>query len=112
MLKFNFDNGQTAFFKNLKLKVDSYFTDKQIDPAGNGRLYVKGAIQILSAAMFYTVLVFFTPPTIIAIVLCVLLGLNLGVIGFNVMHEGGHQSFSRHSWMNHASAYSLNLLGG
>jgi linoleoyl-CoA desaturase len=112
MLKFTFDNSQTTFFKNLKGKVDAYFAEKKIDPAGNGKLYVKGAIQILTAACLYVVLVFFTPPTIISILLCLLLGLNLGVIGFNVMHEGGHQSFSRYQWINKASAYSLNMLGG
>jgi linoleoyl-CoA desaturase len=58
------------------------------------------------------VLVFFTPAVYISIPLCVLLGLNLGIIGFNVMHEGGHQTSSRHSWINKASAYSLNMLGG
>ena len=41
-----------------------------------------------------------------------ILGINLGLIGFNVMHEGGHQSFSKHQWLNNISAYSLNVLGG
>ncbi len=112
MLKFTFENNQTTFFKNLKSRVDSYFADTKLDPAGNGKLYWKGGIQIFTAAALYTVLVFFTPPVYISIPLCVLLGLNLGIIGFNVMHEGGHQTFSRHSWINKASAYSLNMLGG
>lgn len=112
MVRFTFNNTQSAFFRNLKLKVDQYFAETKLDPAGNGKLYFKGAIQILSAAVMYTVLVFFTPPVYLAIPLCLLLGLNLGVIGFNVMHEGGHQSFSRYAWMNKLSAYSLNMLGG
>jgi linoleoyl-CoA desaturase len=28
------------------------------------------------------------------------------------MHEGGHQTFSRHKWINNTSAYFLNVLGG
>jgi linoleoyl-CoA desaturase len=112
MLKFTFDNNQSAFFKTLKAKVDRYFSETKLDPAGNGKLYVKGGVQIFSAAALYVILVFFTPIPVISIPLCLLLGLNLGVIGFNVMHEGGHQSFSRHLWVNKASAYSLNLLGG
>lgn len=112
MLKFNFQRNQTTFFKDLKQKIDHHFEETRTDPAGNGKLYLKGAIQILSAAAIYVILVFFTPAPVIAIPLCVLLGLNLGVIGFNVMHEGGHQSFSKYSWINKASAYSLNLLGG
>lgn len=112
MLKFNFQRNQTTFFKDLKEKIDRHFEETQTDPAGNGKLYLKGAIQILSAATLYIILVFFTPAPIVAIPLCILLGLNLGVIGFNVMHEGGHQSFSKYSWVNRISAYSLNLLGG
>jgi linoleoyl-CoA desaturase len=112
MLKFNFQRNQTTFFKELKEQIDLYFDEKKLDPAGNGRLYIKSAIQMLTAATLYIVLVFFTPIALISIPLSILLGLNLGVIGFNVMHEGGHQSFSRHAWINKASAYSLNMLGG
>jgi linoleoyl-CoA desaturase len=60
----------------------------------------------------YTWLVFFTPYTVIAIPLCFILGLNLAIIGFNVMHEGGHHSFSRYAWVNNVSSYFLNVLGG
>jgi linoleoyl-CoA desaturase len=112
MLKFNFQRNQTTFFKELKEKIDRYFAERNLDPAGNGRLYWKGAIQLVTAALLYIVLVFFTPVFWIAIPLSILFGLSLGVIGFNVMHEGGHQSFSKHPWMNKASAYSLNMLGG
>ncbi len=112
MLKFTFQRNQTAFFKDLKENIDRYFAEAQIDPAGNAKLYLKGGIQMATAAALYVVLVFFTPIPLISIPLSILLGLNLGVIGFNVMHEGGHQSFSKHSWINQASAYSLNMLGG
>lgn len=112
MLKYTFETGKSAFFKNLKTKVDAYFVNKKLHPAGNGKLYFKSALQVLSATVLYIVLVFFTPVAPVALLLCVILGLNLAVIGFNVMHEGGHQSFSRHPWMNQVSAYFLNVLGG
>ena len=38
MLKYTFDNTQSAFFKNLKQKVDAYFAEAKIDPAGNRKL--------------------------------------------------------------------------
>jgi len=40
------------------------------------------------------------------------MGANMALLGFNVMHEGGHQSFSSNKWVNKFSAYSLNILGG
>lgn len=112
MLKYSFDNSQGSFFKKLKEKVDHYFAEKKLDTAGNGKLYFKGALQVLSACVLYVVLVFFTPVPLVAVFLCFILGLNLAVIGFNVMHEGGHQSFSAHAWVNKISAYFLNVLGG
>ena len=112
MNKYTFQKGSSPFFKILKERVDSYFDRNASHPAGDHRLLKKGALQILCSIILYGVLVFFTPPTIIAVVLCMLLGINLAVIGFNVMHEGGHQTFSRHTWINQVSAYSLNVLGG
>lgn len=112
MLKYTFETGKTSFFKSLKEKVDQYFSEKNLDPSGSRRLYIKSVLQIFSAIALYVVLVFFTPGIFLSILLCMILGLNLAVIGFNVMHEGGHQSFSRHPWMNKVSAYFLNVLGG
>jgi linoleoyl-CoA desaturase len=112
MLKYTFNTTGITFFKDLKEKVDRYFTENKLHPAGNGKLFLKSVLQIASAALLYVVLVFFTPVPLVALVLCVILGLNLAVIGFNVMHEGGHQTFSRHAWLNKASAYFLNVLGG
>ena len=96
MLKYTFDTGKSSFFKNLKEKVDAYFVQRQLHPAGNAKLYLKGLLQVFSAIGLYTVLVFFTPPAVVSILLCTVLGLNLAVIGFNVMHEGGHQTFSKY----------------
>jgi linoleoyl-CoA desaturase len=112
MNKVTFESQQNSFFRAIKEKVDHYFSEQKLDPAGNLRLYIKSSLQILSAVALYVILVFFTPVTWVALILCVLLGLNLATIGFNIMHEGGHQSFSKHAWLNSASAYFLNVLGG
>jgi linoleoyl-CoA desaturase len=112
MIKYAFANSGKSFFKELKANVDEYFRSNNIHPAGNVRLYIKGIIQVTTAVILYATLVFFTPGTMLSLFLCALLGFNLAVIGFNVMHEGGHQSFSRNNVVNEISAYSLNVLGG
>jgi linoleoyl-CoA desaturase len=112
MLQYKFDTGNSSFFKELRNKVDDYFTSTAKNPYGERKLYFKGILQVVSAIGLYITLVFFTPPVAISILLCVLLGLNLAVIGFNVMHEGGHQTFSRRPWLNRIAAYFLNILGG
>lgn len=112
MNKYTFEKGSSPFFNVLKQRVDRYFTENGLHPVGNKKLLKKGVLQVLCSVVLYGVLVFFTPPTLVSVFLCILLGIDLAVIGFNVMHEGGHQTFSRHRWINEVSAYSLNVLGG
>ncbi|HKZ39295.1 MAG TPA: acyl-CoA desaturase [Chryseolinea sp.] len=112
MSKITFNSAQSSFFKTLKEKVDNHFSSHRMDTAGNRILYFKSAVQLISAVSIYIILVFYTPGNFLAILLCGLFGFNMAIIGFNIMHEGGHQSFSKHPWLNKISAYSLNALGG
>ena len=112
MARITFSNGKNDFFKSLKQKVDNYFAENNLDTAGNSKLYIKSLILILATVAIYVTLLFFTPPLLISIVLCCVLGMCFSAIGFNIMHEGGHSSFSRHPWINNIAAYSLNAMGG
>jgi linoleoyl-CoA desaturase len=67
---------------------------------------------MVAFAFIYIHLVFFTPSTWWAIPECVLLGGLVSAIGFNVMHDGAHGSFSKYRWVNQFAAFSLNFLGG
>lgn len=112
MQKVSFNNKNSVFFNALKEKVDTYFKSNNIKETGNYKLYIKTILLSLTAISFYTVLVFFTPGIILSLFLCALLGLNLAAIGFNVMHDGAHGSFSTKSWVNELMGYSLNAMGG
>jgi linoleoyl-CoA desaturase len=109
---FSFDNTKSSFFTVLKGRVSDYFTENNLNQSGGWRLIVKSTFLVTTAIGLYFTLVFFTPVTWVALPLCVLLGVNLSLIGFNVMHDGGHQSFSRHRWVNTVAAHFLNVLGG
>ena len=112
MQKISFNNSTSPFFSTIKEKVNEYFDVNRIDRSGNQKLYIKSGIQISSAFILYTILVFFNPGIILSVILCALFGACMAVIGFNVMHEGGHQSLSKFSWVNTAGSYFLNVLGG
>ncbi len=77
-----------------------------------GKLYTKAIILMAAFALLYIHLVFFTPPALWAIIECVLLGGAVAGIGFNIMHDGAHGSFSKHKTVNSIAAFTLNLLGG
>jgi len=112
MQKISFNNKNSVFFNALKEKVDTYFKSNNIKQTGNYKLYLKTILLSITAISFYTTLVFFTPGIGLSLVLCALLGLNLAAIGFNVMHDGAHGSFSTKSWVNELMGYSLNAMGG
>lgn len=112
MQRVSFNNKNSAFFNALKEKVDTYFQSNNIRQTGNFKLYLKTVLLSLAALAFYIVLVFFTPPVWLSIIFCALLGLTLAGIGFNVMHDGAHGSFSRKTWVNELMGYSLNVMGG
>lgn len=66
---------------------------------------------MLSFLAVYVHLVFFTPATWLAIIDCIVLGGLTASIGFNIMHDGAHGSFSKYKWMNKIAGASLNFLG-
>jgi linoleoyl-CoA desaturase len=106
-----FNTKEHPFFDQLKTKVDAYFEENNINRWGNWKIYLKTAILFSVLVSLYIWLVFFTPATGWALFLCSLLGITLAGIGFNVMHDGAHGSFSKYEWLNDMMGYSLNLMG-
>ena len=113
MAKIKFNNSDPHFFNELKSRVNSYFEQHQIKPTGNYKLYSKTAILISALASSYIWLVFFTPQSdVLSTLICMIMGVNVAAIGFNVMHDGSHGSYSSRKWVNTCMGFSLNLLGG
>jgi linoleoyl-CoA desaturase len=107
-----FKNVSPSIFTELKQRVGEYFREEGKSPAGNIRLHLKAAILVSAFFLLYIHLVFFTPDAAWTIIECVVLGGVVAAIGFNVMHDGSHGSFSKYKWVNIIAAYSLNILGG
>lgn len=108
-----FNNKNAEFFSTLRKRVDDYFVQNGTAKTGNFKLYLKSIILFSTLIANYTVLVFFTPePVWINVLLCIIMGVNFAAIGFNVMHDGSHGSYSNNATINKLMAFSLNLLGG
>ncbi len=95
----------------LRNRIQQYFDNNGIKPTGNIKLYTKAVVLGLSIVGVYTHLVFFTPVIWVAIIECVLMGLIIASLGFNVMHDGGHGSFSTKKTVNKLAAWVNNMLG-
>ncbi|HYC79621.1 MAG TPA: acyl-CoA desaturase [Candidatus Binatia bacterium] len=101
----------TSFHSELKKRINDYFKQKGKSPTGNFSLHLKAIVFIGALLGIYIHLVFFTPPTAWAIIESVLLGMVTAAIGFNVMHDGAHGSFSRYKWLNSLASNFANFLG-
>src|SRR5215218_5889314 len=112
MAKPKFASPKESFHVVLKNRINEYFEKTGRSASGNAHLYTKAIILLVSFFSLYIHLVFFTPSVFWAILESVLLGIAVAGIGFNIMHDGAHGSFCNHKWLNHAAAFTLNVLGG
>jgi linoleoyl-CoA desaturase len=110
--KISFANNKVAVFAELKKRVKEYFTTTGLENSGNTALYAKAVFFIGTYIGGYLALVTINLPGWLALCLCVYLGLAAAGIGFNLMHDGSHGSFSSKQWLNNLCAYSINFLGG
>lgn len=107
-----FSNVPHSFHAELKKRISDYFEEVGQSTTGNYQLFLKAVILMIGFSAVYIHLVFFTPAVWLQILESVLLGGLVAAIGFNVMHDGAHGSFSKYKWVNVFAAFSLNILGG
>jgi len=107
-----FSNIPHSLHAELKTKISEYFLEVGRSTTGNYHLFIKAIILMVSFILLYIHLVFFPPIVALQVLESVALGCLAATIGFNVMHDGAHGSFSKYKWVNHLAAFSLNILGG
>lgn len=112
MPKVTFNNKNALFFPALKKEVENYFKENNIKKTGNSKLYLKAMVLIPSAIILYTALLTLPMSMAAGITLSALLGFVLASIGFNIMHDACHGSYSSKSWVNELLGLTLNALGG
>ena len=112
MYKITFNNKNNSFYQDLKSSVEKYFSTNHIRRTGNWRLYIKALVLVPAAIGLYLLLLLAHLSLISGILMSGLLGFVLASIGFNIMHDACHGSYSGKSWVNNIMGLSLNLLGG
>jgi len=107
-----FVNAKHSFHTELKNRISNYFEEVGKSTTGNRALFMKAVILMVCFIAVYVHLVFFTPNVFFQVIESIILGGVVAAIGFNVMHDGAHGSFSKYKWVNQLAAFSLNILGG
>lgn len=93
-------------------ETTDYFIEQKNGRYGNSSLYFKAIILFLALGINWWALYVYVPPVFIAIFLAITLGAIKAGIGFNVMHDALHGSFSKKKNLNKLLGHSLDLLGG
>jgi len=106
-----FPHVRKSLHSELRSRVQQYFEENNIKQTGNSPLYWKAAILLTMFGLTVLHLFIFQPHWAIALGECVLLGLLIAAIGFNVMHDGSHGSFSGKKYSNKLAAYTMSMLG-
>ena len=112
MAKVTFSKADSAFYTTLKQRAENYFNENNMQRTGDWRLWHKAVILISLWIGLYFTLLFVAMPAWTAILLSAILGLVMASIGFNVMHDACHGSFSTNDTVNEIMGYTLNILGG
>ncbi|KRE84657.1 linoleoyl-CoA desaturase [Rhodanobacter sp. Soil772] len=108
-LKFNGDN---SFHRELRRRVDAEFKRSGTRQRDSAQMYLKTAIILGVFALAYVALVFLANTWWQGLLLGLVLGIATAAIGFNIMHDGGHQAYSERRWVNRLMALALDLVGG
>jgi linoleoyl-CoA desaturase len=109
-LKFSTGNGRD-FQVELRRRVDAFFQKTGQQQRDCPQMYLKTATIMISLVVLYTLLLTVASGWQ-AVLLCMLLGLVMAGIGFNIQHDGGHQGYSNRPWVNKLMAMTLDLIGG
>lgn len=105
-------NGDNRFQHELRRRIDEHFSVTGQRSRDNPSLYLKTALILGVFAASYVGLVGWASTLWQGLLYAVVLGIATAAIGFNIQHDGGHQAFSRHRWINRTMAATLDLIGG
>lgn len=102
---------RTDFETEVRARVQRYFQDNQLPQTGTAALHLKTLGICLSIAVLYYFLVLETQSLALGLVLTFLFAQVNILLAFNVMHDGGHGSFSSKRWLNTLAAGAMDFLG-
>ena len=102
---------QRNFQKTLNERVQTYLRDNKIPGRDVPAMYLKTAVMMSFWLGTYLLLLLGRFPAPVNALLCVLWGLAIAAVGFNVMHDANHGGYSDHPLVNKLVSLSAELIG-
>ncbi len=100
------------FARTLQIRVEQYFAERGLSKFGDWRMLLKTAIILTWIVASYVLLVFFSNSLVIAAITACAVSQGFVLIGFNIMHDGNHGSYSKSKNINRVMGFTLDLIGG
>jgi linoleoyl-CoA desaturase len=112
VVKFN-TTDQSQFFKELRKNVNSYFKENNISKYGNFHMIIK---TIFMVSLYFVPLILLLTGVVSsfwpAMLMWVLMGFGMSGVGFSVMHDANHGSYSKNQKVNDALGFLITFIGG
>ena len=100
------------FHAEVKRAVARYFDQSGRSERADGRMWMKTAVIVSWAVGSYLLLVFGDVAAWQRVLLAASLGFAMAGIGFSVMHDANHGSYTRGARANRVLGFALDLIGG
>ncbi|MBI2881259.1 MAG: acyl-CoA desaturase [Candidatus Tectomicrobia bacterium] len=100
------------FHRTVRRRVERYFAERGLAKTGNWRMLLKTAVILASLPVFYVLLVFFSSSLLMAAIAAFGIAQGFVLIGFNIMHDSNHGSYSKSNRINRALSFTMDLIGG
>lgn len=111
MKTIHFSQPKTTFSADLRKSVNDYFNQKNLNQTGTFPLFFKSGILLTAYILLIAFPYFVSIPLVAYCLVQFFVGINQALIGFNVMHDACHDSFSSNKKVNYIFGLSINLLG-
>ena len=99
MSKITFSNRNNDFYQSVKTSVEDYFEQRKLKKTGDWRLFSKTIILVSATIAMYCLLLFVHMSALPALLICAVLGYTFACVGFSVMHDANHGSYSSRPWL-------------
>jgi len=100
------------FHQEVKRRVDEHFRRTGRSRHGDWRMYLKSVVLLSWLGASWWALMFRHPGPAAVVLLTVSVGLAMAGIGFGIMHDANHGSYSPSARVNRLMGLTLELLGG
>jgi linoleoyl-CoA desaturase len=108
-----FGNNKRDFYITLKKRVDQYFKSNNISRHANfGMVFKTVCLFALYLIPYFLIVTSVVNSGLVGWLMGFLMGLGMAGLGFSVMHDAVHESYSRFTFVNKMLGYTLNFLGG